>query len=38
MPNRPHNVSLRIDASNQYSFSGGSDGSGNCRNAVAQGR
>lgn len=37
MPNSPHNVSLRIDASNQYSFSGGSDGSGNCRNAVGQG-
>ena len=37
MPNSPHNVDLRIDASNQYSFSGGSDGSGNCRNAVGQG-
>jgi hypothetical protein len=37
MPNSPHNVSLRIAASDQYSFSGGSEGSGNCRNAVGQG-
>ena len=37
MPNSPHNVDLRIDASNQYSFSGGSEGSGNCRNAIGQG-
>ena len=37
MPNSPHNVSLRVAASNQYSFSGGSEGSGNCRNAVGQG-
>ena len=37
MPNSPHNVDLRIDESNQYSFSGGSEGSGNCRNAVGQG-
>jgi hypothetical protein len=37
MPNSPHNVDLRIDASNRYSFSGGSEGSGNCRNDVGQG-
>ena len=37
MPNSPHNVTLRIDASNQCSFSGGSEGGGNCRNAVGQG-
>jgi len=37
MPNSPHNVDLRIDASNQYSFSGGSEGNGNCFNAIGQG-
>lgn len=37
MPNSPHNVTLHIDVANQYSFSGGSEGGGNCRNAVGQG-
>jgi len=37
MPNSPHNVDLHVDASNQYSFSGGSEGNGNCRNEVGQG-
>ena len=37
MPNSPHNVTLSIDAANHYSFSGGSEGGGNCRNAVGQG-
>lgn len=37
MPNGPHNVDLTIDASNNYSFSGGSDGKGNCNNRVGQG-
>ena len=37
MPNSPHNVDLRIDESNQYSFSGGSEGNGNCRNVAGQG-
>ena len=37
MPNSPHNVDLSIDASNQYSFSGGSEGNGSCRNVVGQG-
>ena len=37
MPNSPHNVDLHIDASKQYSFSGGNEGNGNCSNAIGQG-
>lgn len=37
MPNGPHNVDLTVDASNQYQFTGGNQGNGNCRNAVGQG-
>jgi hypothetical protein len=37
MPNGPHNVNLTIDASNNYQFSGGSDGKGRCENRVNQG-
>jgi hypothetical protein len=37
MPNGPHNVDLTIGAGNQYQFTGGSQGNGNCQNGVGQG-
>jgi hypothetical protein len=37
MPNSRHNVDLTVDSSNQYQFTGGSDGHGNCNNRVNQG-
>jgi len=37
MPNGPRNVTLTIDATNHYRFDGGTQGNGDCRNAVGQG-
>ena len=37
MPNGPHNVTLTVDSSNNFQFTGGSDGRGKCENRVGQG-
>jgi hypothetical protein len=37
MPNGPRNVTLTVDSQNGYSFTGGTQGNGDCNNAVGQG-
>ena len=37
MPNGPRNVTLTVDATNDFQFSGGTQGNGDCNNAVGQG-
>jgi hypothetical protein len=37
MPNGPRNVTLTVDSTNGYQFNGGTQGNGDCNNAVGQG-
>jgi hypothetical protein len=37
MPNGPRNVTLTVDSTNGYAFTGGTQGNGDCNNAVGQG-
>ena len=37
MPNGPRNVTLTVDSANGYQFNGGTQGNGDCNNAVGKG-